>query len=249
VSLNVNIVVGNADMNWIAGRFARELVARLPKYGVEAKINGSKADLEYQQIVYGPPDTRPAVGLFTHGDFRPKWYSGDYDGHITLNSVMAAFCRSGGAKNPVVIGQVVDERFVPKDRLVFGIVGRTYSDGRKGEALVQKMVDAGYDVRAMGSGWPCPTVPMNLDELPNFYRTINYYVDTSNDEGGCVPAFECMAMGIPVISHTVGVDRPVIPYERNSWASLEQVLYKLTHPRTYEDWAREHAEYFLEVMK
>lgn len=247
--LTVNIVVGSADMTWIAGRFARELVARLPKYGVEAWINGPDGDLEYQQIVYGVPSRRPAIGLFTHGDFRPKKFSCEYDGHITLNPVMRNFCLVGGAERPIVIEQVVDERFIPSAPLVFGVAGRTYADGRKGEALVAKMVEAGYEVRAWGSGWPCYTVEYGLEHLPDFYRTLDYYVDTSTDEGGCVPAIECMAMGVPVISHTVGVDRPVIPYERGSWESLERVLQRLTRPRTYEDFAREHAAYFKEVFE
>jgi glycosyltransferase involved in cell wall biosynthesis len=110
------------------------------------------------------------------------------------------------------------------------------------------MVAAGYDVIGWGSGWPCEIVGSSLDDLPHFYEMIDYYVDTSSDEGGCTPALECMALGIPVISHTVGVDRPVIPYERHSWVSLRQVLRHLTQPVTYDDWAREHAIYFREVL-
>jgi hypothetical protein len=57
-----------------------------------------------------------------------------------------------------------------------------------------------------------------------------------------------MAMGIPVISHTLGVDRPVLAYDTHDWVSLNRILYRLTHPRTYDDWAREHADYFKSVL-
>jgi hypothetical protein len=152
VTLRVNIVVGNADLGWIAGRFARELLERLPAFGVEATLNGASADLEYQQIVYGEPSRRPAVGLFTHGDFRPRRFASAYDGHVALNGVMRDYLIEAGAADPVVIRMPVDERFSPGRRFVFGVAGRTYSDGRKGEALVAKMCEAGYDVRAWGSG-------------------------------------------------------------------------------------------------
>lgn len=249
-TVKVNIVVGNADLHWIAGRFARELVARLPEHGIEAVINStSPCDLEYQQIVYGEPSQRPAVGLFTHGEFRPRQFAASYDGCICTNSVMAAYLLGGGATSTCVIRPVVDDIYRRDREIVFGVAGRTYSDGRKGEHLVAEMVSAGYTVRAWGSGWPCKIVGTELSQLRDFYRSIDYYIDTSSDEGGCVPAVEAAAMGIPVISHTLGVDRPVIPYELHSWRSLRAVLQALCHPRTYDDFAREHAVYFKAVLE
>src|SRR6185295_8277130 len=86
-SMRVNIMVSAADVDWIAGRLARELVDRLPNYGIQAAINApGYTDLEYQQIVYGPPTRRPAVGLFTHDDARAAKNTIFYDGHIALNS-------------------------------------------------------------------------------------------------------------------------------------------------------------------
>lgn len=248
MTLRVDIMVGSADLGWIAGRFARELVDRLPAHGVEATINGTGGDLEYQQIVYAEPTRRPAVGLFTHGDFRPKRFATAYDGQLALNRVMYGYLKDAGAPHPQLISLPVDERFRPDRRLVFGVAGRTYADGRKGEHLVEAMVKAGYDVRAWGSGWPCYIVGSDLAQLPDFYRSLDYYVDTSSDEGGCVPALEAMAMGVPVISHSVGVDRPVLAYELGFWPSLEGVLRTLTVPYSYDTFARMHALYFQRVM-
>lgn len=247
--MRVNIIVGSADQGWIIGRMARELVTRLPRYDVTATINGKQADLEHHPVVYGEPNSRPATGMFTHGSFRPHKFAKSYDGHIGLCSSMKQYLIEGGAQNPVVIESVVDERFILKRPLCFGVAGRTYSDGRKGEHLVKAMVEAGYNVIAWGSGWPCKILSSNLADLEMFYRSIDYYVDTSSDEGGCVPAIEAMAMGVPVISHTVGVDRPVIAYERHDWKSLKRVLQRLTTPRTYNDWAYEHAQYFKAVLQ
>lgn len=247
--MKVNIVVGSADLNWIAGRLARELVARLPSYGIEAVINGGEADLEYQQIVYGAPTRRPAVGLFTHGVDRVARFTKEYDGHIALNPEIESALFSNGANSPVVIEQAVDSIFF-KPSPVFGVAGSTKRDGRKGEALVAKMVEAGYTVRAWGSGWPCEIVSSEYADLPAFYQSLDYYIVTSIDEGGCSPIIECMSMNIPVITPRIGfaIVRPVLEYAAGSWESLQDVLHYLTKHRTYEDWARDHAEYFRQVL-
>lgn len=244
--MKLNIIVGSADLPWIAGRLARELVNRLPAYGVRAAINKPNgADMDFHQIIYGAPDRRPAVGMFTHGDFRPLRYGSSFDAVVCLNPVMAEHARQGGASIVLTEPLPVADDFMLSRPLRFGVCGRTYGDGRKGEALVEKMVQYGYGVRAMGSGWPCPTVPLDLAKLPEFYRSLDYYVDTSTDEGGCVPALEALACGVPVISHSVGVTHPVISYERGSWDSLHFVLKGLTEPRRYGAWAEKLARFFL----
>ena len=243
--MRVNICVGNADLNWIAGRFARELSTRLPKYGISVTINGPDADLEYQQIVYGEPTRRPAVGMFTHGSFRAQRFGMSYDGCIALNPAVHQYLIDAGANSALMEMPVADNFVRP---VVFGVAGRTYGDGRKGEHLVAKMVEAGFNVVAWGSGWPCRIVSTDLKDLQRFYKTLNYYVDTSNDEGGCVPALEALAMGIPVISHVVGVTHPVIPYKTHDWDSLYAVLTRLSTPRTYDGWACLHADFFKKVL-
>lgn len=249
--MRVNIVVGGADLNWIAGRLANELVDRLPQFGIDAAINDpSYSDLEYQQIVYGQPTRRPAVGLFTHGNGRVAANTLFYDGHVALNPMIAGVCRSAGAPRPVVIEQAVDQCFLSPVPKVFGVAGSTKAGGRKGEALVAAMVHAGHTVRAWGRGWPCTVVGDQYGQLPAFYRGLDYYVVTSNDEGGCSPIIECMAMGVPVISPRIGfaIVRPVLEYEAGNWDSLRRVLHYLTEHRTYDDWARDHAAYFREVL-
>lgn len=246
--VRVNIVLGDGDRDWICGRFARELVARLPAHGVAASINEpTGAELDYVLPVYGAPPRRPAVGLFTHGEERPRLYAIDYDGHITFSDTLAARLRLAGAAAPEIVSYPVDERFSLGRPLRFGVAGRVYSDGRKGEHLVSAMVAAGYDVVAWGSGWPCRIVGREVVDLPAFYKSLDYYIDTSSDEGGCVPASEAAAMGVPVISHTVGVTLPVIPYERFEWGSLRAVLRRLSSPYTYDDFARDHARVFLRM--
>lgn len=259
----VNIVVTEADKPWIVGRIANELVDRLPRFGFLACINGrqGKFDIEYHANVYSAPKGtgRINLGLFAQEDHHTKWIP-TFDGHVVLNPFMADLIvkqlmverRPLDRINVVVIEQAVDDRFIRKTKsridhpATFGVAGSVKRDGRKGEVLVQKMLDAGYHVVGWGKGWPCPIVGDRYEELPAFYEALDYYVVTSTMEGGCTPIIECMAMGVPVISPRIGfaIRRPVLEYEKGSWESLERVLRYLTHHRTYEDWARDHAEFF-----
>lgn len=248
--MRVNIVVEHGDTHWIGGRMARELCDRLPEHGVIAAINGKgQYDLTYHQIVYSTPQAHPAVGLFTHGETRPHMFASSYDGQICMNPVMLRYLYEGGAEKPALIRQAVTDDFVGKKQLVFGVAGRVYGDGRKGEHLVAKMLEHGYKVMVWGYGWPIESFSYDVADLPLFYRSIDYYVDTSSDEGGCTPALEAMAMGVPVISHAVGVDRPILAYQTHDWDSLQEVLKHLTIPQTYANWTLEHVSYFKNVLE
>lgn len=247
--MRVNIRVTEPDMAWIVGRYARELVTYLPRYGVEARINdATMRDLEFHANTYFPPSRRPAVGLFAHNRFN---LAPEFDGHIALNPYVAEQLRAFGAKDPVVIEQAVDDVFLPSHPKVFGVAGSVKGDNRKGQDLVAQMVEAGYDIHAWGTGWPCKIFSANYADLPMFYRTLDYYVVTSRVEGGCTPIIECMAMGVPVISPRIGfaIDRPVLEYEAGNWDSLRSVLRSLTEHKTYDSFAQDHASYFTRVLE
>lgn len=241
--IRVNIRVTEPDMNWIVGRYAKELVKRLPAYGYDAAINDyARTDLEYHANTYLMPKRRPAIGLFAHDRFG---LAPHFDGHIALNPAYREVLRNLGAPDPVVIEQAVGDEFVAPAPM-FGVAGSVKRDNRKGQDLVEQMVTHGYDVIGWGSGWPCKIVSDRIEGLPGFYASLDYYVVTSRVEGGCTPIIECMAARVPVISPRIGfaIVRPVLEYEAGSWESLHGVLRYLTEHRTYDDFARDHAEYF-----
>ena len=259
---SVNLIVTEGDWPWIVGRLVRELKDRLPAHGFDAVINGrGKFDVEYHGNAYFSPrgTGRANVALFAQEDGHMK-HVPSFDGHVALNPFVADLIvkqlmseRRPLAKiNVRVIEQAVDERFIRKTKTridhptTFGVAGSVKRDGRKGEKLIQQALDAGYHFVGWGTGWPCPIVSNRYEDLPAFYESLDYYVVTSTMEGGCTPIIECMAMGVPVISPRIGfaIVRPVITYEKGSWESLESVLRYLTTHRTYEDWARDHAEFF-----
>lgn len=130
-------------------------------------------------------------------------------------------------------------------RPIFGVAGRTYSTGRKGEELVRQMVSV-FDFIALGTGWPCEEWPGTRE---SFYRHIDYLVIPSLIEGGPVPVLDAIAMGVPVIAPNVGFcwDYPVIHYERGNADSLYDVLNELANSRTWDNWRDDHVDFFKEL--
>lgn len=240
--MRVNVVT--ESVGWILHRCAQELADRLP----DVTVNGPRrrADLTYYMPAYvftRPTDVDPAIGLFTHPTpARLDAYTPRYRGHVAMNQRVAAALRARGA-DPVVIRPGAS---APARPLTFGVCGRVYATGRKGEALVAQMVAAGYTVRAWGRGWPCPIVSDDLAQLPAFYAAIDYLVVTSLEEGGPMPVVDALAYGVPVIAPDVGWcwELPCLHFERGEWASLHAVLRGLTEPPTWAQWAQAHAALF-----
>lgn len=244
--MSLNIVTERHG--WILHRCAEEIAKRIPN----VTVNGDRhaADWNYYIPAYafiGPGDRGPAIGLWTHPTpERMDAFIPRYRAHVSMNVRVAAELHARGASPVQVIrpGASAEPR-----RLTFGVCGRTYKDGRKGERLVSEMVRAGHSVVAWGAGWPCRVIGDDLDSLPAFYGAIDYLIVTSTQEGGPMPVVDAMAYGVPVIAPNVGWcwEFPVIHYERGDWSSLRAVLHGLTSPPTWQEWADKHAALFRQL--
>jgi len=249
--MKVNIVC--EDSGWILGRCGKELWNNIP----DASKNSNGGDINYF-INYARYKKLPGINVahFTHLEEKPPFRD------VFLNVmkiVKYATCTcdityeilsKAGIDHIWKIPYGSDER-VAKPGIKFGVVGSVKPSGRKGEHLVRMMLDAGFDVYAWGSGWPCKTAFNTWIELPQFYKLIDYLVVTSTIEGGPVPVIDAIRAGIPVIAPNVGWcwEYPVIRYEKGIWKSLHDVLLKLTTYPTWANWAKEHQKMFEEVYK
>ncbi len=255
--MRVNVVV---KRGWILERLAAELQRGVPgttiNCGTSERTVDPGADLNYylpaKDVLKFPPPGK-AVGLFTHGlvpeDPAP------FVAVTAMNRRVAGELRRLGADVTVIRPGTE-----PPDRgAVFGVVGRPYNSGRKGEALVEQAVAAGFrfvacapkeKVRATARArWPC-TVTHHTDQRDDFYRSIDYLVVPSLEEGGPMPLLEAIARRVPVIAPDVGWcwEFPVIRYERGSWNSLRDVLEGLAQPPTWKDWAAKHRALFQRLL-
>lgn len=257
--MRVNCVV---KPGWVLERCARELEARVPgvqvNAGQAARATTPDVDLTYYlpaQDVRKYPAPGRAVGFVTHGAAAFPYLS-QFAAVVTMNRARAGAVRAEGVDRVVTLRPGVEG---PPRPIVFGVVGRTYNTGRKGEHLVQAAVRCGFRVVACGASthvramsrrqWPCEQTH-TWEHRAAFYQSIDYLLVTSLEEGGPMPVPEAIAAGVPVIAPDVGWcwEFPVIRYECGSWPSLLSVLAGLTSPPTWAAWAEGHRVLFEEVL-
>ena len=259
----INIVT---KPGWILERLAREITRRVPGVRINAGQSSRAIDPGAAFNYYLPakdlrkyPTTGPAIGFYTHGtngfDLIPRFAA-----CLAMNRTMAARLEEHGAANVTIIRPGTD---APPRPIVFGVIGRTYSDGRKGEELVARAVVDGFRFVACGvdggrgrpraitaNQWPC-AMPFEIATRDAFYSTIDYLVVTSTEEGGPMPVLEAIARGVPVIAPNVGWcwEFPVLRYAVGEYSSLRQVLEQLTAPPSWEQWGEAHARLFAALRK
>lgn len=151
----------------------------------------------------------------------------------------------------------VDPSFRPK--LVLGFVGRIHDYGkRKGIDLLHKVSKLNFVDLCATNG------KLTSNELPDFYRKLDYVLVTSRYEGGPMCLLEALACGKKVICPpNIGfADRfqfGIIPYECGNAQSLCSLLNSLYEDRisiaksalefTWDRWAFEHVKHFSKLIK
>ena len=124
----------------------------------------------------------------------------------------------------------IDEVFKPK--LVLGICGRKYDGERKGEALVQELRKFDWiELYFTHPSWGT-NEDLAIEQLPQWYSSLDYLLVTSNLEGGCIPAGEAIKCGKEVIAPiTVGnlalFKGHIYPYKVGDLEGLVWVLKSL----------------------
>ncbi|NPA60588.1 MAG: glycosyltransferase [Epsilonproteobacteria bacterium] len=258
---------------WIMHRKAEEIAKRLPN----AVINEDypEANIHYY-INYGYFNKRPSKGVvvanFTHYDpmkLNDKWESvaKEVDHCVAVaNTAAADVKRFGISEDKVsVIPVGADKSFKPK--MTLGLVGRVYPGGRKGEHLVQALLEdkdlmQNLQIVALNDSWGVPV--WKFDDMSDFYRSIDYLLVPSLYEGGPVPFMEALGVGTMSIAPAIGVipDFPHIEYKWNDIDSLKIVISKLKseylerkrrishtiEPYNWDTWALKHIALFHRLL-
>ena len=249
---HVNIVTEPPERAWILRRMASELTP-IPGVRIHEPVPGEAT--YYINYALMPEKPGPLdLAYFTHVEGGP---------------LEGAFHRNLGRCFPVLMNRGLTKHLHPnrsiykvihpgsalgKREPVFGIAGRTYPSGRKGEKMVLQMVEAGYKVVFCEEVWDLVKEHPNVLQPPRsgspwFWEIIDSLVVPSLNEGGPVPVLDALAARVPVIAPNVGFcwDYPVIHYERGDWNSLNDVLSKLAKPRTWDDWRADHERLFRDL--
>jgi glycosyltransferase involved in cell wall biosynthesis len=263
---HVNIVL--SDRNWILEGLGSALQTRLSNIDLSDAANPS-ADINYYITFACRKESVPTLemGWFAHMEQAPELEklfvqtARDIDLPVCHSKLYRDLLIGRGVKNAIAIPPGVDhDRFDVKLRI--GVVGRTYHTGRKGEGLIEQVMDlTGIDWHFTGPGWPEPNTYIPDADLPNFYRSLDYVLVPAHYEGGpmCVP--EALAVGTPVIASDVGwvPEFPHIPFKTGDVADLRRVLTELieakralrrsTESYTWDAFAEGHEQAFAGLMK
>ncbi len=235
---SVHIVL--SDTGWILEGLARKLSDNIPGVRYDLEID-TTADIQYY-MTYATRTHRVApveIAYFAHVEQDPatraKFFevASQVDYAVCHSRPYEALIRERGMDRVVTIPPGVDlERFQP--RVKIGVVGRTYHTGRKGEQVVAAVMDIpGIEWHFTGSGWPGPALQLRDDEMPDFYRSMDYILVPALYEGGPMSVVEALACGCKVIAPPVGwvPEFPHIEYRTGDVGDLRRVLNEVIEER------------------
>lgn len=258
---------------WIMHRMAQEIAKKIPNTVINDDY--PEANIHYY-INYGYFNKRPAKGVvvanFTHYDpekLNDKWESvaHEVDHCVAISNHTASYVTKFNIPSSkiTVIPTGADKRFKPK--MTLGLVGRTYPGGRKGEHLVKALMEdsdlmENLQIVSLSDTWGVPT--WKLEDIDDFYRSIDYLLVPSLYEGGPVPFMEALACGTMSIAPAIGVvpDFPHIEYKWNDIESLKMVIgnlksefierkQRVSHtiePYNWDYWALKHVTLFHHLL-
>lgn len=258
---------------WIMYRKGIEICNRLKN----ARINEDypEANIHYY-INYGYFNKRPSSGIvvanFTHFDsslHSDKWLTAakEVDHCIAVSEEAAENIRKFGISDEKISVIKVGADIAFKPAMTLGVVGRVYPGGRKGEHLVQQLIEDldvmdGLRIVSTNTDWGVPVV--NYDDMADFYRSIDYLLVPALIEGGPVPFMEALACGTLSIAPPIGVisEFPHIEYSTGNYDSLRQVIqetkkfflegkYRVSSymtPYNWSTWANQHIALFDKLL-
>lgn len=163
---------------------------------------------------------------------------------------------------PPIDRQFYQGSLTPK---TIGVSGFVYTGGRKGESLLQRLyrhssyVQSGiWALKASGRGWDIPNLKYyEWDEMPDFYKSLDVYLVTSDIEGIPMTALEALACNVPVVAPKgVGLlselsSPHIYYYDKNTLSSLDETLLSALYPslsvvNKYNNysWAKNHKDAF-----
>lgn len=256
-----------SDRGWILERLAQAIAAECPEFRYGTEIEG-QPDIVYY-ITYSArkkPYNGLEIGYFSHieeglpAESQFFKVAGEVQACVTQATRYETALRAKGATDVTTIPPGIDHTHL-KPRLQVGVVGRTYHTGRKGEAMMARLMDmVDVEFHFTGDGWPGPPHHVPHGKMQEFYRAMDYVLVPALYEGGpmCVP--EALACGIPVIAPTdVGwvEDFPHIPYPKGDTEALRALLQTLAQPKldlaksaeqhTWSRWGQAHGALFRRV--
>lgn len=227
--MKINIITGKDK--WVLYRLSKEILNRLQNSYITIFEPDGKADINiYMNYALFKNKTNAIdIGYFTH--YEPK---NNFDNIAKNVDYCISMCDKTATFLPkdktTVIKFWPDKQFI-KEKIVIGICAKNQPGGRKRFYLIEELKKIkGIEILITNQKY-------KWEDMPLFYKSIDYLVVLSDNEGGPMPVIEAIASGKTVIAPNVGWcwDYPVIKY--NNINDLIDILSKLSSFTNDDGWS------------
>lgn len=196
----INIVT--VEEAWVLRQLAENYKIILPNSKISTKAD-TKADINFY-INYNLFENKTCIdiGYFTHRELEDKYLQARFDYVAEQVDWCIAMCKKTAdylpEKKTTILHPTPSKEFLTKENLTLGIVGREYPSGRKRFHWIEELkAIPGIEIILTNGKY-------SKEEMPAFYKKIDYLLILSDNEGGPLCLYEALALGVPVISSDVG---------------------------------------------
>ena len=251
--MKINIATERKRSSWVLRMMAERWAHHLPDCTITTRSPDSKADINFyvNWSLYRKP-TNIDVGLFTHRGHKDEGKDGwPHKKQFDKTKHAIDFCVAMSdntlkllppEKSAVVKHGIGKQYKALKTKIVFGVVGRNYPSGRKGFNLIKELDTIPHAQFVTTDG------KIKDHKMPAFYKSIDYLLILSNNEGGPVTVLEAMSLGKGVIAPDVGYcwEYPVIKYKDIN--ELKGIISALCSQADHEKVWRDSAAHLLDIF-
>ena len=242
--MKINFVTESPEQIWILRRWCLEWQKHLSNSKIGVKADPT-ADINfYVNYALFNEKTKHDVCYFTHREKHNKVLQDKFDSAAqecdwciaqSKNTLKLLPEEKSTIIKPSVAG------FFLKQSVVFGVVGRDYESKRKRFHWLEELKKIKGVVLKSTKDDPLP-----YEQMPKFYKAIDYLIVLSDNEGGPMPVTEALAMGVPVIAPDVGWcwEYPVLRYK-----TLDELLVLVKGLIVLDDEWENSAKELMEVFE
>ncbi len=243
--MRINIVAPLFD-GWILRQIAINFKRHIPSATLSEEPDPD-ADVNFyiNQYLY-KGHTKCDIGFFTHREQSHPLSSRFDELAIAMDGCVAMCAKTASflPPNKTTIITIGPNRFFLGRDIVLGVVGREYESGRKRYAWIPHLR------QIPGVKIVCTNGIIPLRKIPRFYKSIDYLLILSDNEGGPIPLLEALGMGVPVISSDVGFVSNYSTLRYETYDELVALIKGLVVPKDiWETASRELVVFCKKVME